>query len=126
VTAVTPIKTLPLALLLALAGCASQPEVPPAAYGSTQTLALGQTVRYDDGLSVELDRVEDSRCKQGLQCVWAGELAPILELRGGFVGDKTTELRLATGSAPKKQLGRYTFVLRQATPEAATVTLTRQ
>lgn len=122
----TPIKTLPLALALAVAGCASQPQTPPAAYGSTQTLTLGQTVRYDDGLSLELARVEDSRCKQGQQCVWAGELAPILEVRGGLSGDKTTELRLATGSAPKKQLGRYTFVLRQATPEAATVTLTRQ
>ena len=122
----TPFKTLPLALLLAIAGCASQPQTPPAAYGSTQTLALGQTLRYDDGLSLELARVEDSRCKQGQQCVWAGELAPILEVRGGLSGDKATELRLATGSAPKKQLGRYTFVLRQATPEAATVTLTRQ
>ncbi len=119
-------KPLSLALLLAAVGCASQPEVPPAAFGSTQTLAVGQAVRFDDGLSLELDRIEDSRCKQGLQCVWAGELAPILELRGGLGGDKATELRLATGSAPKKQLGRYGFVLRQATPETATVTVTRQ
>ena len=119
-------KSLIPALLLALSGCAHQPEAPPAAFGSTQTLAVGQTARFDDGLSLELDRVEDSRCRQGLQCVWAGELAPILELRGGFIGDKAVELRLATGSAPKKQLGRYGFVLRQATPEAATVTVTRQ
>ena len=113
------------ALLLTLAGCASQPEIPPAAFGSTQTLSVGQTVRFDDGLSVELERVEDSRCRQGMQCVWAGELAPILQLRGGFAGDKPVKLRLATGSAPAKQQGPYHFTLRQATPEAASVTVNR-
>lgn len=113
------------ALLLALAGCAHQPEVPPAAFGSTQTLSVGQTVRFDDGLSLELERVEDSRCRQGMQCVWAGELAPILQLRGGFVGDKAVKLRLATGSSPAKQQGPYHFTLRQATPEAASITVNR-
>jgi len=114
-------------LLSAGAGCAQLPaSVPPVALGSTQTLAIGGTARYDDGLTVRLEKIEDSRCRQGMQCVWAGELAPLLQLSGGEIGDKPVALRLGTGTAPQKQQGRYRFVLRQATPETATLAVTRQ
>lgn len=121
-------KPLFLAALLPflLAGCAHQNELPAAPYPSSQTLSVGSSVRFDDGLSLQLEKIEDSRCKQGVQCVWAGELAPVLELRGGLVGDKAVELRLGTGSAPVKQQGRYRFQLRQVTPEAATLLVSRQ
>lgn len=114
-----------LSLPLAGAGCATRQELPAAAFPSTQTLAVGNSVRFDDGLNLKLARIEDSRCRQGLQCVWAGELAPVLELRGGLAGEKTTELRLGTGSAPEKPLGRYRFVLRQATPDSASIAVSR-
>ncbi|HSW11211.1 MAG TPA: hypothetical protein VLI06_00120 [Solimonas sp.] len=113
------------ALALAGSGCAQQPERPPVALGSTQTLAVGDALRYDDGLGLRLQKIEDSRCRQGMICVWAGELAPVFELRGGLAGEPPVELRMGTGTARAKQQGRYRFVLLQVTPEAATFTLTR-
>lgn len=112
-----------IALLLAGAGCAHQPA--PAAYGGTLTLAVGESASFDDGLSLRLDRIEDSRCRQGVQCVWAGELAPVLALSGGDIGKAALELRLGTGTAPARQQGRYRFVLRQATADTATLMVTR-
>lgn len=65
-----------LAPLVALAACAT---VPPqdAAAEDTSGLAwarIGQTVNPGGPTVTPLRLVEDSRCPQGVQCVWAGRV----------------------------------------------------
>ena len=113
--------------LLALAACGALPATLPtrtADFGNPETFAVGETRTYDDGLAVTLDRIDDSRCKPNVQCVWAGELAPVLTLRGpGLSGTRTVSL--GTSRTPGAQVDGYALRLDAATPTTATITLTR-
>src|SRR6187431_1498448 len=66
--------------------------VPPApsepqtgAFGTETTLVVGASVRYPDGLTAKLEKIDDSRCKPDVQCIWQGEIAATLRLEGGDV-----------------------------------------
>jgi len=65
---------LTLILLAAFLSSACQSKV-DARLNAAFDLAVGQTARLDgEGLSIRFVTVEsDSRCPQGVQCVWAGE-----------------------------------------------------
>lgn len=84
-------------------------------FGAVTTIALGLSVTYADGLQVSLDKVDDSRCKQGMQCVWAGELAPTIHIRGGLAGDVIQEIRLGATTKRSLSIAGYDFMLRDAT-----------
>ena len=87
------IRTSSLALLVAaLAACGGVPKVlsRTAEFGEAEMYVAGETRTYEDGLRVTLDRVDDSRCKPDVQCIWAGELAPVLTLRGGSLSGAQT------------------------------------
>jgi hypothetical protein len=61
--------------LLVLAACGTLPTPLPARradFGKPETYALHASRTYADGLTVTLDRIDDSRCKPGVQCIWAG------------------------------------------------------
>lgn len=60
-----------LAPLTALAACAT---VPPADDPGVSWARLGQTVNVGGPSVTPLKLVEDSRCPQGVQCVWAGRV----------------------------------------------------
>ena len=60
-----------LAPLTALAACAT---VPPADDSGVSWARLGQTVNVGGPSVTPLKLVEDSRCPQGVQCVWAGRV----------------------------------------------------
>lgn len=94
-------------------------------FGTVAGLAVGGTVVYEDGLRVRLDKIDDSRCPDGVQCIWAGELAPILTLTGGLFGDESRELRLGTVSMRKSALGGYSFALNDATDSSVGVIVSR-
>jgi hypothetical protein len=121
-----------LFLLAALAACAAVP--PPATtrhadFGTATTLAVGDSVAFDDGLTVRLAEIADSRCPANVQCVWAGELAPLLVMQGGAI-DTAREVRLGTARTTQAQVGAYTVTLGQvvvdtAAPDTATITVTR-
>lgn len=119
-----PMAALLLCALAAVAGCAHQP---PAAttFGAARTLAIGESALYDDGLLLTLEGIADSRCAQGMVCVWAGELSPQLRLGGGRFGETSIALRLGTGRGHDRQTGGYRFQLLQATPATATLVVTR-
>lgn len=38
------------------------------------SLRVGETQRFDNGGSVTLEKINDSRCKPDVVCIWAGEL----------------------------------------------------
>lgn len=113
-------------LLAAVGACASATaSSPPVVFGTPTTYAIGDSRTYDDGLSVTLDRIGDSRCKDGMQCIWAGELAPELTLRGGRLAAPQTVF-LGTSRTGRTQVGDYGLVLDAATETTATLTITRE
>ncbi len=97
------------ALLLAhaccsLVACAGTVPAPPPAplVNVALTLAMGKSATLRPGLSLSFDRVNDSRCPQGVQCVWAGELVYRLTLHAKVdqpfaLGDKTPDFTSVTG-----------------------------
>ncbi|MFA6603458.1 MAG: Gmad2 immunoglobulin-like domain-containing protein [Patescibacteria group bacterium] len=66
-----------------------------AVWGEGKLLTVGASIVYGDGLTVRLEAINDSRCPAGVQCIWQGELAPILRLRGGML---TTEMEVVLGT----------------------------
>ncbi|MDB5204518.1 MAG: hypothetical protein JWP09_546 [Candidatus Taylorbacteria bacterium] len=79
-------------------------------------LNIGDKVSFSDTLTVTLKSVEDSRCKPNVQCIWAGELSPIL-----LVGKAQSEVRLGTATKKSVTFGNYTFTLTDATATTATI-----
>jgi hypothetical protein len=67
----------------------SMPTGPTIALGQEFTLGPGQTASLADGaLSVRFERVsEDSRCPQGVNCVWEGDaVVALVAARAGGTG----------------------------------------
>lgn len=96
----------------------------PGVFGASVTLAVNATAKYDDGLSVTLVSIDDSRCKPDVQCIWAGELAPVLSVSGGAAGGAATEVRLGTATATQRTAAGYAFTLTAATEATATLIVT--
>jgi hypothetical protein len=123
-----------LVLALVVSGpatsCAARPTagVPPArtaAFDAPLTLEIGASATYPDGLVVRLETIDDSRCPPDVVCIWEGELAPLLQLRGGALGTER-ELRLGTSRAREATLERYVVALREATTASATIVVARR
>ncbi|SFU28870.1 hypothetical protein [Pseudoduganella namucuonensis] len=51
---------------------ATPPTAPAQRTSATYVLTPGQSVELGPNVSVKLERVNDSRCKKGAVCVWAG------------------------------------------------------
>lgn len=48
---------------------------PPPRTSASYTLAQGETIKLAPAVTLKLERVNDSRCKQGAVCVWAGYIS---------------------------------------------------
>lgn len=134
------------AVLLGGAGCLSAPSsappsplpaanvpapVPPGpsepkrgAFGTSTIFAVDASARFPDGLTVRLVKIDDSRCPQGVQCVWQGEIAATFDLEGGDVG-ASTRLVLGTVRAPESSLAGYAFALSDAEASSVGLTVTK-
>jgi hypothetical protein len=117
---------LALATFCLLAACGTVASLPAhgATFGTPETWRVGETRTFDDGLAVTLDRIDDSRCKPNVQCIWAGELAPVLTLRGGGL-DAAQTVSLGTTRTSLAQVDEYALRLDSATEATATITITR-
>ncbi len=94
-------------------------------FGSTNVMKPGSSITFMDGLTVVLDRIDDSRCHRGVSCVWAGELAPQLTVHGGDVG-APQKLPLGTNlHNTKHALAGYGFALIDASIGSATIVVTK-
>ena len=94
-----------------------------AAFGKSFSVSIGQAVNFSDGLKITLKEINDSRCKPGVQCIWAGELSPVLLATGGNFGIASKEIRLGTSRNNSVQEGNYDFILNRATEQAANLTV---
>lgn len=85
------------------------------------TFVINQKVKFGDGLIVSLKEINDSRCKQGSVCAWAGELAPLFSIIGGDVGNSAQEVRLGSVATKKITKNGYAFELKDVTQTIATI-----
>src|SRR3989344_6373530 len=92
----------------------------PAEFGKAITLNANDKVTFSDGLNIELKQLEDSRCKPGLQCFWAGELGGIFALFGGKL-TVSKEIHLGTSTSKSVSLEGYTFSLKDVTTTSITI-----
>lgn len=96
-------------------------ETKAAQFGMDVSLQVGDTLSLPDGLAVTLSKINDSRCPQGVQCIWQGELSPVLSIHGGNAGQDPKEVTLGTVRALQASQFGYAFSLHEAT--ATTITL---
>jgi hypothetical protein len=94
------------------------------AFGNQIIFSIGEQIKFSDGLIVTLVEINDSRCKQGVVCIWAGELSPLLRIAGGTLGESQKDVRLGTATAHSVTESEYTFILQEATKTTATITVT--
>lgn len=97
-----------------------------AEFGTAVTFSVGTQARFADGLTVILIGIDDSRCKPGVQCVWAGELSPLFRITGGNAGKSLKEVRLGTSTAKSMTVNDYVFTLQSATEISAAITVTKK
>jgi hypothetical protein len=84
------------------------------------TLRPNDKVSFSDGLNVLLKTMNDSRCPQGVQCIWAGELSGVFILSGGnFTASK--EINLGIMNNKRIALEGYIFSLQNITENSATI-----
>lgn len=93
-----------------------------AEFGSSIVFVINQKVKFSDGLIVMLKEINDSRCKQGVVCVWAGELSPLFVVE---MGSNSKEIRLGTVNNKKVEEIGYVFELKASTETTATISVVR-
>ena len=93
--------------------------------GESFTLKVGQSGDILGGLRVTLISIGDSRCKQGVQCIWAGELSPKLRIEMPNQGAASEELTLGTLTKREADALGYHFALTEAKEDQATLVVTK-
>ena len=105
------------------------PVTPPVSdvqnFSTEYLLNIGGHITLPDGLTVTLKKVNDSRCPKGVTCVWAGELAPVLSVTGGYFGTAIQEVIIGTVRNQSDTTGGYTFAIRSATTTSANIVVYR-
>ncbi len=89
-----------------------------AKFDTNISMEIGNKITFPDTLVVELENIEDSLCKPDVQCIWAGELSPVLR-----VGKARSIVRLGTSTKTSVTFGNYTFTLNSATETVANISV---
>ncbi|MDO8366696.1 MAG: hypothetical protein Q7T20_07870 [Saprospiraceae bacterium] len=97
------------------------PATPKAKLDEPFTLKVGETIVLEENpeRSIRFDSVSgDSRCAEGVQCIWAGRADCVFTLTNGSLTEQVT---LATGDMSQggkgeSQLGTYTLKLKDVAP----------
>lgn len=92
-------------------------------FGSATMLSIGKPLEFEDGLRVTLMKINDSRCPKDVQCIWQGELSPVIELSSGTL-DTSSTITLGTERTQSTIVGSYVVKLVSATETTATVVVT--
>lgn len=92
-------------------------ETPPnqiAEFGKSVAFTLNNKITFSDGLEVTLKEINDSRCPEGVQCIWMGEISGFFSLSGGEL-PFPKEIRLGTVNNKDVSFQGYAFSLKSAT-----------
>lgn len=95
-------------------------------FGIASQILISETISYPDGLMLTLSSLNDSRCKQEVQCIWTGELAPSLMVSGSIFGDSNVVFMLGSTRAPRFTLGGYTFTLGTTDENGIMITVSKE
>lgn len=79
------------------------PAPPPTTETETATLTVGAPPTWLRGLVLQLKSIDDSRCPKDVQCVWAGELAAVLDVRLDSPAATSLEIRLGQLTKPEAE-----------------------
>jgi hypothetical protein len=111
---------LPLILVI-LSGCAGQPSELKVGLSQKFALAIGQSAAItEEGLKIKfIEVIGDSRCPQGVQCIWAGEASSLIEITYSGSTYRKVLTQLGASGPALNDFGMYkiTFDL-QPYPEA--------
>jgi hypothetical protein len=58
------------------------PIVITASFDKNINAKLNDTIKFPDGLSIIIKKINDGRCPQGVMCIWAGEVTIYFEING--------------------------------------------
>ncbi len=89
-------------------------------FGKPVVFKINDEFTFSDGLKVVLKKIDDSRCPEGVQCIWAGELSAVLTVSLGKLS-KNQEIHVGTMVNKTLAIENYTFSLKDVTENTATV-----
>jgi len=100
-----------LLLSLLIAGCSSNPEVFTVHTGEMFTLGIGQTARIaGENMTITFEEVTaDSRCPQGVVCIWAGETRSRITLQQGGIPHTVVLVQPGYSEHATETFGEYTI-----------------
>lgn len=92
------------------------------ALGTAYRFKLHETRSLPNRTTLTLTSIADSRCKPGVQCIWAGELSAEWSISTNGKIETFSLGTVRTGAVTK---GGYTYTLGDTTPATATLTVTK-
>jgi hypothetical protein len=95
-------------------------------FGVPIEFTVGKEVSLTPGFSVTLVKINDSRCKPGVVCIWAGELSPVFNVSYGNEASESIQITLGTVREKQSTKNGYTFILQNATGTTATIIITKE
>ncbi|TWI63543.1 hypothetical protein IP91_03514 [Pseudoduganella lurida] len=115
------IATLAFALLFGIVAACTVTGSPagegkPRKTSASYTLRQGEIVMLSPGTTLKLERVNDSRCKQGAVCVWAGFISYTFALAGPHGTRSFVLAENMPNAAPSATLDGLTFALEKLEP----------
>jgi hypothetical protein len=90
-------------------------------FNTSVSMSIGDSVTFSDGLIVMVKQIDDSRCKAGTQCPWAGEIGTTLIIKSTKPNMVQEEIRLGTTVTKSTITQGYKFSLEKASPTSVTI-----